>query len=38
MRFGDITWSAKFPDLTAPDFFLKTRVFENHPYTNKLWK
>ena len=30
-RFGDITWPARSPDLTAPDFFLrgflKDRVF-----------
>lgn len=36
-KFGDITWPANSPDLTAPDFFLwgylKEKVYERRPNT-----
>jgi len=34
-RFGDVPWSPRSPDLTAPDFFLwgylKSKVYSNRP-------
>jgi hypothetical protein len=35
LRFGDIEWPPRSPDLTAPDFFLwgylKSKVYANKP-------
>jgi hypothetical protein len=37
LRFGDIPWPARSPDLTAPDFFmwryLKSKVYATRPHS-----